>query len=109
VIVPAVQVTVCPDDIATEPMMTFVPDVPTVRPVTIAVPPVLRNSARAAVPVADAATDSGTPDNVRTPPDTVPAVADSAIVARTPVAPDNADVPMTRDPAAAEPVDAAAT
>ena len=89
-------------------MIISVPLVPTVKPDTMTVPALLRNSANAAVPVADAVADNGTPESVNTEPDTVPGVALSVIVARTPVAPDKADVPMTSEPAVAVPVEAAA-
>jgi len=81
-------------------MMMSVPDVPTVSPETITVPALFRSSASAAVPVAEAVADSGVPEMVRTLPETVAGVVLSVIVARTPVAPDRALVPMTSDPAA---------
>jgi hypothetical protein len=58
----------------------------------------------AAVPDADAVADSGTPSKVRTSPDTEDAGFGRVIVARTPVAPDSADVPITRVPALPAPV-----
>ena len=82
-------------------------DVPTVRPDTMTVPPLVLSSALAAVPDADAATDNGVPLSVNTEPETVPGVVPRAMVARTPVAPDKPDVPITIEPAVADPVDAA--
>ena len=59
------------------------PDVPTVKPVTISVPPVaVRIRAAAAVPDAAAVAFLGKLENVNTPPDTVPAVASKVMVAR---------------------------
>lgn len=60
------------------------PDVPTVRPVTISVPPdAVRMRAAAAVPVASAlVSDFGKPENVKTPPEVVPAVEFNEIVAK---------------------------
>ena len=79
--------------------------VPTVRPVTITLPELSRNSAFAAVPVAEAVDVNGVPDTVKTPLDTVPGVVPSVKVANTPVEPERADVPITRDPAVAVPVE----
>ena len=102
--VPLVKVTVWPDVIDTLLRMISVALVPTVRPETITVPALFRISARAAVPVADAVAESGTPEMVRMVLDTIVAgVALSVIVARTPVAPDSAEVPMTNVPADAVP------
>jgi len=106
--VPDVICTVCPVEIAVALIVMSVPEVPTVRPLTITVPALLRNSARAAVPVALAVAESGVPDNVNTDPETIPGVALSVIVANTPVAPESALVPMTSDPAVAAPVEEAA-
>ena len=89
-------------------MMMSVPLVPTVRPETITVPALLRISAKAAVPVPEAVAVKGVPEIVKTAPATVPGVAESVNVHRTPVAPDSADVPITIVPAVAEPVDDAA-
>jgi hypothetical protein len=97
--VPLVTCTVCPEVTDVLEMMMSVPDVPTVRPLTITVPALSLNSAFAAVPVADAVVESGTPEIVSTSPDTVAGVVESVIVARTPVAPERADVPITSDPA----------
>jgi len=106
VIVPEETVTVPPDVIVVVPRTMSVPDVPTVRPVTMGVPALLRSSAAAAVPDAEAVALNGVPDSVRTAPDTVPGVVPSVMVARTvPIA----DVPMTSEPAEAVPVEAAAT
>jgi hypothetical protein len=76
------------------------PEVPTVNPVTMSVPPeVVLIRAAAAVPELSAlVSDFGKLENVKTPPDVVPAVESKAIVAkidailvvpisRTPVAP----------------------
>src|SRR5215213_10638257 len=84
-------------------------DVPTVRLPTITVPALLRISPLAAVPEAEAVADRGTPASGKTSPETVLAGLGSVIVARTPVAPDKADVPMTRVPAEPAPVAAANT
>ena len=70
VIVPLVTWTVWPEVIEVEEMMTFVPDVPTVRPPTMTVPALLRSSANAAVPVAEAVVESGTPEMVSVSPET---------------------------------------
>lgn len=99
-IVPEVTCTVCPEVMAVEDTMMSVPEVPTVRPETITVPALLRSSASAAVPVAEAVAESGVPESVRTLPDTVAGVVLSVIVANTPVAPDRALVPITSVPAA---------
>lgn len=98
--VPLVTCTDCPDVIEVEEMMMSVPVVPTVRPDTMTVPALLRISARAAVPVPEAVAVSGVPDSVSVEPDTVAGVVESVMVARTPVAPDSADVPITSVPAA---------
>jgi hypothetical protein len=95
-------------EIEVELIMMSVPDVPTVKPDTIVVPALLRNSARAAVPVPLAVALNGTPERVRTPLETVPGVAERVTDARTPVAPESADVPITSVPAKAVPVEAAA-
>lgn len=60
------------------------PEVPTVRPVTTSVPPVaVLILASAAVPVLSAlVSDFGKPEKVSTPPDVVPAVEFSEIVAK---------------------------
>jgi hypothetical protein len=108
VIVPLEIVTVWPDVTETESRMISEADVPTVSPDTMTVPALFLSSAFAAVPDAEAATDSGVPLNVRTEPETVPGVVLSAMVANTPVAPESDDVPMTKEPAVADPVDAAA-
>jgi hypothetical protein len=99
------MVTVPPDVIEVVPRIISVADVPTVRPETIVVPELLRNSALAAVPVADALADKGVPDSVRTPLDTVPGVVLREMVTRTPVAPLRDEVPITRLPAVAVPVE----
>lgn len=98
--VPDVTCTVCPEVIDTDEIMMSVPEVPTVRPETITVPALFRSSASAAVPVAEAVADNGTPEIVSTLPDTVAGVVLRVIVANTPVAPDSALVPMTSVPAA---------
>jgi hypothetical protein len=84
------------------------PEVPTVKPDTITLPELSRSSAFAAVPVAEAVADKGTPERVKTPLETVPGVALNVTVAKTPVAPDKAEVPITSEPAVAEPVEDAA-
>jgi hypothetical protein len=96
---PEVSWTVWPDVIDVVEMMMSVAEVPTVKPETITVPALLRSSARAAVPVAEAVTEIGTPEIVSVVPEATAGGFGRAIVARTPVAPDKADVPMTSDPA----------
>jgi hypothetical protein len=76
------------------------PDVLTVRPETITVPALLRSSALAAVPVAAAVADTPEALIVKVSPETEPGVVLRGSVARTPVDPDRADVPITREPAA---------
>lgn len=104
---PELRVTVWPVEIAVALMMISAELVPTVRPETITLPELSRNSAFAAVPVPEAVAVSGVPEIVRTPLETVPGVVPSVKVARTPVAPDKAEVPMTSEPAVAEPVEEA--
>lgn len=69
------MVTVCP--VMIEVLSRFIsePEVPTVKPVTMSVPPVaVLIRAAAAVPVAEAVTDLGKPENVNTALAAVPAV-----------------------------------
>ena len=108
VIEPEFTVTVWPDVMLVDEMMMSVPLDPTVRPETMTPPELFRNSARAAVPVAVAVAERGVPDRVSTPLVTVPVDALSVMVASTPVAPESALVPITREPATAVPVEAAA-
>jgi hypothetical protein len=84
-------------------MVISVPLVPTVNPETTTVPALLRISALAAVPVAEAVPE--TPDglSVRTSPEIVAAGLLSVSEQRTPVDPERADVPITRVPADPEP------
>jgi hypothetical protein len=81
-----------------ELIIISVPEVPTVRPDIIVLPPLSLNSAKAAVPVADAVADKGTPSSVAT----LDAMENdgfcNVIVTRTPVAPDRDDVPITNNP-----------
>jgi hypothetical protein len=103
--VPEVTCTDWPEVIEVLEMITSVPEVPTVRPDTMAVPAEFRNSAKAAVPVADAVAESGVPLRVKTLPDTVAGVVLKVNVASTPVAPERAEVPITIVPAAVPVVD----
>jgi hypothetical protein len=103
--VPLESVTVWPVEIAVALMMMSAALVPTVRPVTITFPELSRNSALAAVPVAEAVAVNGVPDTVKTPLLTVPGVVPSVNDARTPVEPERADVPITSVPAVAVPVE----
>lgn len=93
------MVTVCPAVMLVLVRLISEPEVPTVNPVTISVPPDdVRILAAAAVPVASAlVSDFGNPENVSTPPDVVPAVEFKAIVARmVPIA----EVPISNTPVA---------
>ena len=85
VIVPEVTCTVWPVDTAVALIVMSVPLVPTVKPLTTVVPPLVRSSASAAVPVPVAVAESGVPARVRTPlagvlnaPPAVPVVARQA-------------------------------
>jgi hypothetical protein len=70
---PAVHSTVCPEVIEVDGLMIIsVPDVPTVRPVTMSVPELFLNRAMTAVPVFPAVAVFVNPENDKTSPLTVP-------------------------------------
>lgn len=104
--VPLDNVTDWPDEIAVALIIISVPLVPTVKPETITLPALSRNSALAAVPVPLAVDVKGVPEIVNTPLDTVPGVVPSVNVTSKPVAPESADVPITNEPADAVPLEA---
>jgi hypothetical protein len=81
--VAAVKVISSPVVIVTESKLISEAEVPTVRPVTISVPPTaVRIRAAAAVPVPSAMSLLGKPLKVRTPPEDVPAEAFNVMVAK---------------------------
>jgi hypothetical protein len=81
----------------------FVPEVPTVRPETMVFPALSRNSASAAVPLADGVAVRGTPSMVATLEAMLTEGFGRVTVASTPVAPDKLAVPMTSWPKPAPP------
>jgi hypothetical protein len=73
--------------------------VPTVRPETTVLPALSLSSASAAVPLAEGVTDKGVPESVATLEEIENGgVDDNTTEAKTPVAPESPDVPMTSNP-----------
>ena len=96
-IVPELIVTVTPEVNVVVPTVMSVPLVPTVRPETMVLPALSRNSASAAVPEFEIVAE-GVPFRVMTPEATEKLGFCSVMVASTPVEPDKAEVPITSSP-----------
>ena len=95
---PEVQDNPCPSVTFVLFTIISVPDVPTVSPEAIVVPLLSLSSARAAVPELLAVTLNGVPSSVATLLAMEKLGFCNVNVARTPVAPDREDVPMTSRP-----------
>jgi hypothetical protein len=79
--------------------LMFAALVDTVRPETTVLPALSLSSARAAVPPADGVTESGVPERVAVLEDSENGgVDDSTTEAKTPVAPESPEVPITSNP-----------